>query len=60
MPQFVYAFISDGHLNTCQMYRTTMDNAAMNIHVQKLHTCRFLCEHVFSSLAYVPRNGIAG
>lgn len=42
------------------MYRTTMDNAAMNIHVQKLHTCRFLGEYVFSSLAYIPRNGIAG
>lgn len=60
IPQLVYAFISDRHLNTHQIYRTTMDNAAVNICVQKLHTCRFLCDFVFSSLAYILRNGIAG
>ena len=42
----------DGHLG-CFQFWVIMNKAVLNIHVQ------FLSGHVFSSLAYVPKSGIA-
>lgn len=39
----------------CFRFRATMDNAAMNVHIQE-----FLWTSIFSSLGRIPRSGIAG
>ena len=43
----------DGHLGRFH-FLAIMNNAAVNIHVQ------FVWRRVFSSLRYIPRNGISG
>lgn len=52
IPNFISSSV-DIHLDCCQFF-TVMNNAAVNIHVQV-----FVWMCVFSSLGYIPRNGIS-
>lgn len=53
IPYFVYPFITDGYLGGFY-FLAIMSSAVVNI------VYEFLCGHVFNSLRYVCRSGIAG